>query len=206
MLDPRIIDPGHELVEYSSLGAGEIAQIVRVLSWIRNWRETEAALSFQSRNDMQLNETDMKALRFLVIAKNQSVVATPGLLSEHLNISTAATTKLLDRLAAAGHIERSPHPTDRRVLMISITDGTHEQVRETVGRSHARRFEVAARLTPDEREVVIRFLNDLSGTGITPDAGAGAAAERSPARREQAPADRIDGGGATPDPCKCRPL
>ena len=85
-----------------------------------------------------------------------------------MNISTASTTKLLDRLAAAGHVTRSPHPTDRRALMITITERTHEQVRDTVGRTHARRFDVAARLTPAERETVIGFLNDLSDTGDKP--------------------------------------
>lgn len=164
VLDPRIIDPHQELVDYSTMDDNEIAQITRVLVSIRHWRESEQAISFQSRNDLRLNETDMKALRFLVVSKNQDVIVTPGGLAEHLNISTASTTKLLDRLAAAGHVTRSPHPTDRRALMITITERTHEQVRDTVGRTHARRFDVAARLTPAERETVIGFLNDLSDT------------------------------------------
>jgi DNA-binding MarR family transcriptional regulator len=113
---------------------------------------------------MKLNENDMKALRFLVVCKNEGLIATPGGLAEHLSISSASTTKLLDRLAAAGHVERSAHPSDRRALMITITQQTHEQVRDTVGRTHARRFDVAAKLSPEDREVVIRFLNDLSNT------------------------------------------
>lgn len=162
MLDPRVIDPNQQLVDYSGMGESEIAQITQVLIGIRRWRESEQAMSFESRSDMHLNETDMKALRFIVVSKNLNVVVTPGALAEHLNISTASTTKLLDRLAAAGHILRSAHPTDRRALMITITDSTHARVRESVGRTHARRFDVAARLTPSERDVVIRFLNELS--------------------------------------------
>jgi DNA-binding MarR family transcriptional regulator len=164
MLDPRIIDPRQELVDYSHMGQAEIEQITRVLVGLRKWREAEQAISFRSRHDMRLNETDMKALRFLVVCKNQNTIVTPGALAEHLAISTASTTKLLDRLAAAGHIERSAHPSDRRALSITITPRTHEQVRDTVGRTHARRFDVAARLTPDEREIVIRFLAELSAT------------------------------------------
>jgi len=163
MLDPRVIDPHQELVDYSQMDAAEIAQIVRVLSGLRRWRESEQALSLESRSHMRLNETDMQALRFIIVGKNQGIIVTPGSLAEHLNISTASTTKLLDRLAAAGHIERSPHPTDRRALMITITKSTHERVRESVGRTHALRFEAAARLTAEEREIVIRFLQDLSG-------------------------------------------
>ncbi len=164
ILDPRVVDPKQELVDYSGMDEGEIDQIVRVLQSIRHWREAEQRMSLSSRNHMRLNENDMKALRFLVICKNQGLVATPGSLSEYLDISSASTTKLLDRLEDAGHIERSPHPSDRRALMITITQKTHQRVHDTVGRTHARRFDVAAQLTPDEREIVIRFLDDLSNT------------------------------------------
>lgn len=166
MLDARVIDPHQDLVDYSTMGEAEIAQVTQVLAGMRRWRESEEALSFKSRNHMRLNENDMKALRFLVVSQNQNVVATPGALAEHLSISSASTTKLLDRLAGGGHVERQPHPTDRRALMITITKRTHEQVRETVGRTHALRFEAVARLTPAERDVVIRFLNDLSRTPV----------------------------------------
>lgn len=169
MLDPRVIDPDQQLVDYSTMSEAEIAQVMRVLVGIREWREAEQRISLQSRNNMRLNETDMKALRFLVVSKNQGIIVTPGALAAFLKISSASTTKLLDRLARAGHIDRSPHPTDRRALMITITQRTHEQVRDTVGRTHARRFDAAKRLTPQEREVVIRFLHDLSGTSSVPD-------------------------------------
>jgi DNA-binding MarR family transcriptional regulator len=164
MLDPRVVDPRQELVDYSGMDDAEIAQVVRVLQSIRRWREAEQRMSLSSRNQMKLNENDMKALRFLVVCKNVGLIATPGNIAEHLAISSASTTKLLDRLAAAGHIERSAHPSDRRALMITISQHTHEQVRDTVGRTHARRFDVAASLAPNEREVVIRFLDGLSST------------------------------------------
>lgn len=165
MLDPRIVDPERKLVDYSRMDPAEVDQVVRVLMAIRRWREAEQEISFQARSHMKLNETDMRALRFIVVAKNQGRIVTPGALAEHLGISTASVTKLLDRLAAAGHIERSPHPSDRRALAITITQRTHEEVRESVGRTHARRFEVAASLSAAEREVVIRFLDGLSATG-----------------------------------------
>jgi DNA-binding MarR family transcriptional regulator len=162
VLDPRVIDPREELVDYSSLDGDEIDQIVRVLASIRRWREYEQAVSSVSRSRMRLNETDMRALRLLVAAKNQGTPMTAGALAEQLAITTAAVTKLLDRLAAAGHIERLPHPSDRRAVVVTITQATHEQVRDAVGRLHAHRFEAAKALSPEDREVVIRFLDDLS--------------------------------------------
>jgi DNA-binding MarR family transcriptional regulator len=168
MLDPRVLDPAGEVVDYAGMSDEDIRQTVKVLQAIRNWRESEQRMSLRSRNQMKLNETDMKALRYLVAAKNDGRVVTPGLLAEHLRISSASTTKLLDRLAAAGHVERAPHPNDRRALVVTITQDTHRQVRDTVGHMHARRFQVAAALSSAERETVAQFLNALAATGDDP--------------------------------------
>ena len=162
MLDPRVIDPDQQLVEYASLDEEELEQIVRVMVGMARWRDAERDLGAHTRTRMNLGETDMEALRLLVAAKNENRLVTPGAIAEHLGISTASTTKLLDRLAAAGHIERAPHPTDRRALVVRITQATHERVRDTVGRTHAHRFDVARALSPAEREVVIRFLDRMS--------------------------------------------
>ncbi|WP_411719743.1 MarR family winged helix-turn-helix transcriptional regulator [Mycetocola sp.] len=170
LLDPRVIDPSQELVKRSAMDDDEVDSIVGVLAALRTWREAEQAMSEASQKHMKLNATDMKALRFLMASRNVGAVVTPGLLAETLRISTASTTKLLDRLERAGHVLRSPHPTDRRALMITVTDATRTDARESVGRIHARRFEAAARLSPEERDIVIRFLSDLSAF----DEGAGA--------------------------------
>lgn len=180
MLDPRVLDPGQDLVSFAQYSEEEMAQILRVLGSIRRWRDAEQRISFESREHMKLGENDMKALRFLVTQKNQGVVVTPGALSDHLGISTASTTKLLDRLERAGHVERSPHPSDRRALAITIAERTHRSVHETVGRRHAGRFNAAARLAPAEREVVISFLESLAVSD----------AESNVVNDESAPADR----------------
>jgi DNA-binding MarR family transcriptional regulator len=159
MHDPRVTDPRQELVNRADLDEASLDQIVRVMDAMRDWRQAESRMSEASRKYMKLGETDMRALRFLISAHNQSVLATPGAISDHLGISSASTTKLLDRLERGGHITRSPHPTDHE---------TRVAARETVGRQHARRFYAAARLTSEEREVVIRFLSDLSATETTP--------------------------------------
>lgn len=111
---------------------------------------------------MKLGATDMKALHFLIVARHTQTLATPGAIAQHLEISTASTTKLLDRLETGGHIVRAAHPSDRRALAITITNETYEAAVETVGRQQARRFYAAARLTEAEREVVIRFLKDMT--------------------------------------------
>ncbi|WP_127791978.1 MarR family winged helix-turn-helix transcriptional regulator [Agromyces sp. LHK192] len=168
MLDPRVVDRDADLVPRDGLSDTEVDQIVRVLESLRSWHEASRRMSEASERYMRLNHTDMRAIRFLIAARNQEMIATPGALAEYLGISSAATTKLLDRLERGGHVERAPHPTDRRALAISVTDHTRHDARETVGRQHARRFAVAAALDADEREVVIRFLDGLAATGDDP--------------------------------------
>ncbi|MET0783707.1 MAG: MarR family transcriptional regulator [Leifsonia flava] len=163
MLDPRVIDPTQELVDRAAMDDTEVDSVVRVLAALRAWSDAELRMSQASQKHMKLNATDMKALRFLMASGNAGAIVTPGMLAETLHVSTASTTKMLDRLERAGHILRAPHPTDRRALMITVTDATRLEARESVGRLHARRFEAAARLSPEERDVVVRFLTDLSG-------------------------------------------
>lgn len=162
MLDPRIVDPQGSMVRYPGLPPEEMDQVVAVLAAIKAWRDSEERASSRSRSYMRLNETDMRALRFVIAAKNAGVLVTAGMLAEHLQISTASITKMLDRLEKAGHITRSPHPDDRRAVVIAVTAATHTDARATIGAKHARRFDVAAALSPAEREVVIGFLTKLA--------------------------------------------
>ncbi|MGO4534040.1 MarR family winged helix-turn-helix transcriptional regulator [Leifsonia sp. 2MCAF36] len=166
LTDPRIIDPRQELVRHDDLSEEELTQIVRLLAAMREWREADQRLSFESRTHMKLNETDMRALRYIIASMNADVPVTAGALSDHLHISTASTTKLLDRLERAGHVVRRPHPTDRRAVTVEITPETHREVRRTMGLQHARRFEVARALSPHDRETVTAFLRDLSATTL----------------------------------------
>ncbi|GAA1764791.1 MarR family winged helix-turn-helix transcriptional regulator [Agromyces humatus] len=164
MLDVRLSDRDEQLVSRDGLDDVDIDQVVRVMQSLRAWHETDRRMAEASRRYMKLNATDMRAVRFLIAARNQDKSVTPGQLADFLGISSASTTKLLDRLERGGHVVRAPHPTDRRALVISVSDDTGIVARESVGRQHARRFAAAAALSPDEREVVIRFLDALTAT------------------------------------------
>jgi DNA-binding MarR family transcriptional regulator len=164
MMDPRVMDPKQEIVRRAGMNDVDVDQVVGVLEALRRWRETERRMSEASRRYMKLGDTDMRALRFVIAMQNHGRVVTPGAIAEHLGITTASTTKLIDRLAAGAHVRRFPHPSDRRSLAIEVTEETRRAARESVGRSHARRFDAAARLTAEEREIVTRFLLDLAAT------------------------------------------
>lgn len=164
MVDPRIIDPQGEIVNYEHLADDELDQVVEVMEALHHWHRAERSASEASRRYMKLGDSDMRALRYAIAAQNGGEMVTPGALAEHLSISTASVTKMLDRLATAGHIRRRPHPMDRRSVAIEVTDETRKEARQVVGRMHAARFYEAAQLSRSERAAVIRFLHGLTAT------------------------------------------
>ncbi|WP_217181920.1 MarR family winged helix-turn-helix transcriptional regulator [Streptomyces sp. AC495_CC817] len=176
--DVEASDPRSALIDRTGVAPEDLRQIAVLMGALGELREAEQRLSRASRRYMQLNDSDMRALHYLIVCANRGVIATPGGIAQHLGISTASTTKLLDRLEKGGHIHRSPHPSDRRALAISITPETRQAAMDTVGRQQSKRFYAAARLTSAEREVVIRFLTDMTAeialTGEEPWAQEGA--------------------------------
>ena len=116
MHDPRVIDTGRRQAFLQGIDEAEFPEIIEVMNALRDWRLAEERLSEASRSFMKLGDNDMRALRYVIVVTDAGDLATARGIARHLGISSAATTKLLDRLEAGGHIQRTPHPTDRRSL------------------------------------------------------------------------------------------
>ncbi|WP_449282325.1 MarR family winged helix-turn-helix transcriptional regulator [Leucobacter sp.] len=153
-LDPSLLDTDR-------LHPSDAAQSFAVMEALGEWQEAWRALAKLSAQYMRLNETDMRAIRMIMGAQRRGEAVTPKDIARAVDISPASTTKLIDRLVAAGHLTRSAHPTDRRTTLIRVTESTRRTARDTIGRQHARRFAVAAAMTPEERETVIGFFKEL---------------------------------------------
>lgn len=143
---------------------------VAVLRALREFRRADQEMRRRMSADMDMNISDMQALQFLIASERSGRHATPRMLATHLGISTASTTKLLDRLTASGHLRRSPHPRDRRSLVVLATAHAHEQIRERLAHMHERMAEIARAVPPPCRPAVTGFLTamaeelDRSGT------------------------------------------
>lgn len=161
LVDPRVMDPLEEIVARDHMSADSIEQVAAVLEAMSAWNESERAASKSAREYMKLGETDMKALRFLIAARNQSMGVTPGMIAQHLEVTPAAMTKILDRLESGGHVRRIPHEKDRRRLTIEVSDSTRLDARASIGRNHAHRFHAVASLAEEDRAAVLRFYRAL---------------------------------------------
>ena len=134
---------------------------VKVLEAMRTYRAAETAMRRRTQASMNMGETDLLALRYLIRASSTGKTVGPKELASYLGISSASTTALLDRLERSEHIQRQPSPFDRRALIIVPTVATDEEVRSTLGQMHDRMMEVALRLRPEDAEVVVGFLNGM---------------------------------------------
>ncbi|MDO5372994.1 MAG: MarR family transcriptional regulator [Corynebacterium glutamicum] len=160
--DVKASDPKSELVDRSGMSEEDIAQIGRLMKSLASLRDVERSIGEASARYMELSAPDMRALHYLIVAGNAGEVVTPGMLGAHLKLSPASVTKTLNRLEKGGHIVRKVHPVDRRAFALTVTDATRGEAMRTLGKHQARRFDAAKRLTPQEREVVIRFLQDMA--------------------------------------------
>lgn len=113
-----------------------------------------------------LHRTDLHALQAVVAARQAGGPAlTASQLAGALGLTPSATTALLDRLERVGHVRREHDPTDRRRVGIHTTETAGSEARAIFGPLARRVSEVADDFTPDEIDVVLRFL-DAAATAI----------------------------------------
>ena len=72
---------------------------------------------------------------------------------------SASATALVDRLEAAGHVERRRHPSDRRRLVVVPTEQSDDAGEEAFAPLAAGLEEAASDLTAEERAAVARYLD-----------------------------------------------
>ncbi|CAI3791137.1 MarR family winged helix-turn-helix transcriptional regulator [Pseudarthrobacter sp. MM222] len=132
-----------------------------VLKALRDYREAEVATRRSTRDSTGMGETDLIALRYLLRAQAAGEQVGPKDLSRVLQITTASTTTLIDRLVGSGHVRRDPHPTDRRSLVVVPTVAVDSEVRTALGAQNSKMLAVAEELSADEARIVISFLRRM---------------------------------------------
>lgn len=157
----RYFSADSDLIDRSGLSDADVEQCISVMTALHDWQEASRALSEASQRYMRLNQSDMRAIRMIMRAQKQGILVTPKDIAREVGISSASTTKLIDRLVAAGHLARVTHPTDRRTSCLEVMETTRSSAHDTIGRQHARRFAAAASVTASDRAAVLRFLAAL---------------------------------------------
>lgn len=117
---------------------------------------------------LTVNQTDLSAMEHLMVSGS----LTPSELSRRLDISTAATTLVVDRLVTLGHAQRHPHASDRRKVVVvpaaaSVAKAVDELMPVIGGVAS-----LTQELSPEERVVIEAFLTRVVGvyeSALAPD-------------------------------------
>ena len=83
-------------------------------------------------------------------------------LATRLEVSPRNITGLVDALEAGGYVARSPHPTDRRSIIVSLGASAHEMMR-TMQQEHAElSADLLGAVAPADREALVRGVDAIA--------------------------------------------
>jgi DNA-binding MarR family transcriptional regulator len=109
----------------------------------RRMRAERAAQGLQP----ELSDTQLAALATL----EKHTEMTPGELAEHEKVQPPSMTRVIAALEERGLMRRMPHPTDRRQVVLTVTDQGREVVRQVRRLREAWLARRLRDLTPAER-------------------------------------------------------
>jgi DNA-binding MarR family transcriptional regulator len=97
----------------------------------------------------------------LMILEGAGSPLSPFELGERLLVTRGTVTGLLDTVERQGLVRRVPHPDDRRMLRIELTDEARALLREVWREHFPAQTEMVAVLSPAEKETLITLLGKL---------------------------------------------
>lgn len=133
--------------------------------WVAQWERSEMLDMLRTVLDTShrvhpalarragLTQTEVAVLEHVM-----ETPAGPSELAARLGVTTAAMSGIVDRLQSRGHVERQPHPTDRRRTAVLCTAGGREELMGHLMPMFLELARIDATMSPEERAVVLRFL------------------------------------------------
>jgi DNA-binding MarR family transcriptional regulator len=104
-----------------------------------------------------LSESELHSLRYLLGGP-----LGPNDLARTLGVTSAASSGIVDRLEARGHVSRQPHPTDKRRTVVVISDSGRTEVLTQMRPMFEALVAADAKLTDQQRTVVEGYLRDIT--------------------------------------------
>ena len=100
-------------------------------------------------------------LCLLMHLKRQSDLVLPSELSEAMSVSTARVARLLKTLEDRALIQRSIDPTDRRRIIVKLTEEGERYLEAVYARTHKRASAVIEALGAEDTEAFIRIAEKI---------------------------------------------
>lgn len=85
-----------------------------------------------------------------------------GAIAEHLGISLAGATGIIDRLVIQGVVERTRSREDRRVVWVDLSPEGQKRMEHLKDDRHQQMQQLLQPLSPDEVETLLRLLERIA--------------------------------------------
>jgi DNA-binding MarR family transcriptional regulator len=96
--------------------------------------------------------SDIQLAALAALARHDSM--TPGELAEHEKVQPPSMTRVIAVLEERGLVRRKPHATDRRQVVLTVTEEGRDVVQRVRRRREAWLAQRLQELTPDERQIL----------------------------------------------------
>jgi DNA-binding MarR family transcriptional regulator len=96
--------------------------------------------------------SDIQLAALAALERHDSM--TPGELAEHEKVQPPSMTRVISVLEERGLVKREPHATDRRQVILTVTDDGRNLVQRVRRRREAWLAQRLQELTPDERLIL----------------------------------------------------
>jgi DNA-binding MarR family transcriptional regulator len=134
-------------------GSSHVAEMMAVTSIMRVQQIMLARLN-ETLEQFGLTFARYEALMLLYYSRAGALPL--GKIGGRLQVHPTSVTNLIDGLEGAGYVARTPHPTDRRATLASITDGGRDTAVAATEALHGIRFG-----TEPMRRAELQALTDL---------------------------------------------
>jgi len=111
----------------------------------------------QNARGLGLTRSQCQVLAHL--ARNEGIQQSA--LADILEVEPITLTRLLDRLEEAGLVERRPHPTDRRIRQLYLTEKAHPLLADIFTIGAATRGEALEGVAEEERDRLFTLLSRM---------------------------------------------
>ena len=87
-------------------------------------------------------------------------------LGEHLGVTNAAASQLVERLVVLGLLERSEDPLDRRGKIVTLSTNGRELIQESINTRQCWMEELTDALSPEQQESISTALTTLTQAAL----------------------------------------
>ncbi len=124
-------------------------------------RATTLMLAELQRRRRPYADISNAAFQVLAIVEGEGAPLPPSVVAERMLMTSGSMTSLVDTLVRRGLVSRAPHPGDRRMLLIDITDAGREVVDAILPVTHRINDEIFGGFSERERAQLSALMGRL---------------------------------------------